>query len=281
LPHTTLQPIVPVTLSLGGVVLSALRGSRVNRPLRIRVLSDLHNEFGPADLRPVDADVIVLSGDIDVGKRGLEWAVKTLGPGPIIYVAGNHEYHGRAIPKLTHELTELGRELGVYFLERDGVVIDDVRFLGCCLWTDFGLRGQPHIDSLVAEETMTDFRRTRVSPAFRRVRARDHKLWHSESVAWLRSEMASDPVPTVVVTHHAFSARSLAANERAPIDAAYASDLESLFLERRPHLWVHGHTHRCADYTLGETRIVSNPRGYRGEFVEGFDLTFVVEVDAD
>lgn len=251
----------------------------MKRPLRVRVLSDLHNEFGTLVLPAVEADVVVLCGDIDIGKKGIRWAAETFTGTPVIYVAGNHEYYGRAIPRLTNELALLGRELGVFFLERDSTVIKGVRFLGCSLWTDFALRGQFGIDALVAEETMTDFRRTRVSPSFRRLHARDQAMWHAESVAWLRSQMSGDATPTVVVTHHAPSALSLdSAAELAPIDASYASSLEALILEGRPTLWAHGHTHRCADYTVGETRVISNPRGYPQEPVDGFAPRLVIEI---
>jgi hypothetical protein len=27
-------------------------------------------------------------------------------------------------------------------------------------------------------------------------------------------------------------------------------------------LWIHGHTHTAFDYTVGNTRVVCNPRGY-------------------
>jgi hypothetical protein len=30
-------------------------------------------------------------------------------------------------------------------------------------------------------------------------------------------------------------------------------------------LWSHGHTHDSFDYTVGRTRVLSNPKGYRDE----------------
>lgn len=37
----------------------------------------------------------------------------------------------------------------------------------------------------------------------------------------------------------------------------------------QPTLWIHGHTHEKADYMIGNTRIVSNPRGYNRETLYG------------
>ncbi len=63
---------------------------------------------------PVDADVLVLAGDIGVKKQGLEFALSK-SMIPAIYVAGNHEYYGSALPKLSDELAQLAAETHVRF----------------------------------------------------------------------------------------------------------------------------------------------------------------------
>ena len=54
------------------------------RLTRIAVYSDLHLEYAPVQLAQVDADVIVLAGDIAPKARGLAFARTTRGctPGP-------------------------------------------------------------------------------------------------------------------------------------------------------------------------------------------------------
>lgn len=47
-----------------------------------------------------------------------------------------------------------------------------------------------------------------------------------------------------------------------------------------PTLWVHGHVHHRNDYMVGDTRVVSNARGYPGEET-GFDPCFTVEISAN
>ena len=60
--------------------------------VKIRVLSDLHREFLPPPLAPRrQADVVVLAGDIDLGTKGVEWALGVFSNVPVIYVVGNHE----------------------------------------------------------------------------------------------------------------------------------------------------------------------------------------------
>ncbi len=94
---------------------------------RIRVLSDLHNEFGAVALEPIGADVTVLAGDIDVGDKGVRWAAFAFAGQPVIYVAGNHEYYGRAIPKLTEQLRRVAADSHVVFLECTTVTVGSVR----------------------------------------------------------------------------------------------------------------------------------------------------------
>lgn len=45
--------------------------------LRVRVLSDLHNEISLFAPPAADADVVILAGDIDVGTKGIACAAET------------------------------------------------------------------------------------------------------------------------------------------------------------------------------------------------------------
>ncbi len=48
------------------------------------------------------------------------------------------------------------------------------------------------------------------------------------------------------------------------------SDLEDLIRRFDVDLWLHGHTHHNVDYRVGDTRVVSNQRGYPDQPVPGF-----------
>jgi Icc-related predicted phosphoesterase len=184
------------------------------------------------------------------------------------------------MPKLTNELRDEAKSASVNFLERSVASIGGVRFLGCTLWSDFTITGAQANSMAVCREVMNDFKKIRVSPAFRRLRPEDLVALNAASIAWLRTEMASRIEPTVVVTHHAPSARSLnPCFAGDPINGAYATDLEELILAAEPALWIHGHTHFSVDYRLGATRVVSNQRGYPGEPDRRFDPGQLVEVE--
>ncbi|MCB2609630.1 metallophosphoesterase family protein, partial [Listeria monocytogenes] len=64
-----------------------------SRAMKIRLLSDLHHEHfdGRRQLPEVEADGVVLAGDIHSHLEGLHWARETFADSEIVYVAGNHE----------------------------------------------------------------------------------------------------------------------------------------------------------------------------------------------
>lgn len=243
--------------------------------MRIRPWSDLHLEFAPFEANAEGSDVIVLAGDIDVKGRGLDFA---LGLGkPVVYVAGNHEYYGSAIPKMTDALRERSKGTQVHFLDRESVTIGGVRFLGATLWTDWLGDGRTPRDQAMAIglDRMNDYRRIRLGPRYSRLHPLDTMKWHHAAVHWLEQELsARHDGPTVVVTHHA---PLLAAVN--PVDGLMGADASALDrLMGKCSLWLFGHTHVAFDQVHERTRVVSNPRGYPGEFVAGFqpDLTLTV-----
>jgi predicted phosphodiesterase len=248
--------------------------------MKIHILSDLHTEFEAFAIPKTDADVLVLAGDIGAKLSGLELALKS--KIPVVYVAGNHEYYGAAIPKLTSELQDMARGSQVHFLENDEFVFQGVRFLGCTLWTDFEILGleKRNLAMWDAEQKMADYRLIRHSSKFSRLRPVDTAGFHFASLAWLKRQLE---LPfdgrTVVVTHHAPSAKAF--NPKFQTDllsAAFASNLEFVMDEFKIDLWIYGHTHHNTDFVHGSTRVISNQRGYPNERVTGFNPNLVLEL---
>jgi Icc-related predicted phosphoesterase len=249
--------------------------------VRLHLLSDLHLEFAPFTPPSVDADVVILSGDLSPGTRGLDWAAEHWPDRPVVLVPGNHEYYGHTYPALDRKLAERASALGpmLHVLTDRSVVIAGVRVLGATLWTDFALFGEPAVSMAAARTQLSDFTRIRVEPGYGKARPEHTIAWHQRSLRWLRAALqAPHDGPTVVVTHHAPSRRSLNPLYADPVAAAYASHLDALVEASGAALWVHGHTHHCVDYRVGGTRVVSNQRGYPGESVNGFDPGLVLDV---
>lgn len=251
--------------------------------MRIRVLSDLHIEFERPELPPAEADAVVLAGDIGVGTAGVVYARETFPGLPVVYVPGNHEYYGHVFPRLLEDLDAAGSRADVRVLDDRTTTVAGVRFIGCTLWTDFELQ-TPALDArasmVTAAQRMADFTRIRCSPGFRRLTPRDTVSLHGVSRAFIERELATPhDGPTVVVTHHAPSIRSLRDEHRGDeLSSAFASDLEALIEAFDIDLWIHGHTHHCVDYEIGATRVLSNQAGYPHEDRSAYDPALVVEL---
>lgn len=256
--------------------------------MKLLIASDIHLEFGERWMPPdIDYDVLVLAGDIHVGTRGYKlyrgWMDR-----PLLYVAGNHEFYGRVLPATIREFHGLGAEgerVLSFFLEKSTAEIDGVRFLGCTLWTDFEVFGCDRRDEAmaVAVRTMRDYWKIYVAkdgPTKVLLSPHDTLRFHKQSREWLAKELAKPhDGPTVVLTHHAPSVRSIPPRYRDDlVSAAYASNLEPLIEEFQPAAWIHGHTHVGVDYHIGATRIVCNPRGYPGETFVGYGPRLVLEI---
>lgn len=265
-------------------------------PIRIAVLSDLHLEIrrrhlvrdglseGEADaaLRRLvseavaparGADLVVLAGDVENGVAGIAWAARTFALQPVASIAGNHEFYGERIPGLLPRLlAAAGRSGNVTFLEnaegRLRIRGRALRILGCTLWTDFLLHGEPGAAPAMemAASRILDHERIARDDGSRFLPA-DARARHAASRAFLEEALA-EPFEgtTIVVTHHAPSPRSVAPEFAGdPLSPSFASDLTPLIERTRPALWIHGHTHHPVDHLVGETRVLSNPWGYPRE----------------
>jgi len=253
--------------------------------MKLHILSDLHLSVSELALTPTVADVLVLAGDIGRPEQAVAFAVAA--GKPVLYVAGNHEFYGRSIDRTIAGLRQLCAGSAVHFLEGDECVLGGTRFLGTTLWTDFALFPEPALREQavqMATRLMRDFARIRrdedseslFTPA-------DAAARHALSLAWLERKLdQSWAGPTVVITHHAPSTRSIHRRfAGSPINAGFVSGLERLMGARRVALWIHGHTHNSFDYEIEGTRVVCNPRGYARLGVNEnpeFDPAFIVEL---
>ena len=262
--------------------------------MRIQPIADLHVEMWKSlgagmplaaqleAIRTTSADVLVLAGDSCKARRAGELAADLANGRPCVLVAGNHEYYGGDLPEDLERLRARGRNpSNVHVLENESVEIGDVVFLGCTLWTDMRLYesafGYP-ASLLAVQAGLNDYRCVTWEKR-RNLQAADTIAMHRESVAWLKAQFERyRGRKIVVVTHHAPSEMSIAECYRNDIlSAAFASNLDALVQESGAALWIHGHTHGCGDYVLGDTRVVANACGYPFERT-GFKANRVVEL---
>lgn len=231
--------------------------------MKIQILSDLHIDYSDYMPEFVEADVIVLAGDICLGTRGIAWARMTWPDKEIVFVPGNHEYYRSEIGIENEMMADAGRVYGVHVLNRAEVVIGDVRFLGATLWTDFRLFGEEERPWAYAAALngLTDFRV--IDYGSNTFMPQDSAEINAMDAAWLRTKLIDETFEgeTVVVTHHLPSWQSVADRfKKSLLSACFASDFEALLGHSK--IWIHGHTHDSYDYALNGTRVICNPRGY-------------------
>lgn len=250
--------------------------------MKIWVMSDLHIEFFDFSPPGVDADVVILAGDILSEHYGIAWARRTFRNVPIVYVLGNHEFYDAHYEAVLEKTRKEGAALDVHVLECDQIVVDGVRFLGTTLWTDFEIEARsPGVPSFAlwhANRSMSDFRLIRYRGGL--LSAETTREIHHGARRWLSDRLA-EPFDgrTVVVTHHLPHRRSIHPMFKDnPLNPAFASHMPDLV--RTPvDLWIHGHTHCSTDYVTDGTRVLCNPRGYGPhELNPKFQSNLVVEV---
>jgi Icc-related predicted phosphoesterase len=193
----------------------------------------------------------------------------------VLYVMGNHEHYGEYVEDSAVRL-ELFLENYAHntrLLDNKLIEIEGVVFMGTTLWAKSGF------------DTAEEWRINNAMRDFSRIRTRQpplmpHALWkeggerafqpsdaarlHAEAKQWLIDSTPADK-PVVLITHHAPSFQSGHGVEygAAYMDDAYCGNIVDIILERpNIKLAVHGHTHDPEHYRLGQTLVISNPRGY-------------------
>jgi predicted phosphodiesterase len=235
----------------------------------------------------------------------------------VIYIAGNHEhYHGDfryTLSSLKHKLKYLPN---VHVLDKESVTIEGVTFLGGTLWTDMNKRDPNTLYAI--RNMMNDFRIIKNSdrmvysnvPVYKynddgsvardeqgkpyqismkkkeqvsHFSPEDAAEEHEKTLAFITSTIEQNRQGKyVVVGHHSPSHKSCHPRYAADreMNGGYHSDLsEVMFKYPEIVLWTHGHTHYKYDYTIGDCRVVCNPRGYIGyeQLADEFELK-VVEI---
>lgn len=258
--------------------------------MRLRIMSDLHIESNPM-YRPQicgdeDITTLLLAGDvceIEKTKKLISFLTDmSVRFKDVIYIFGNHEFYRGNISTAIKRLDEISMEIpNLHILDNSNVVLEEVNFIGCTLWTSMN-NGNP-VDIWDAQQGMNDYRYIRIGSTYRKLHPRDTVHMHSKSVKFIESALEqSKSMTNVILTHHLPC--TLSVHERYHFDKlnfSYVTDLTSIMEKYNPSLWIHGHTHNSVDYTVYNTRVVCNPRGYssiRTHENSDFDENLIVEL---
>jgi predicted phosphodiesterase len=127
--------------------------------MKIQLLSDLHLEANPGfKAEPAaGADLLVLAGDIgsyQTRRDGSvmaepDWGLQRFSPlsayagwpVPVVFVPGNHEYDAMDVDAAHLGLRQACERLGIRWLERETLLLGDMRLIGTTLWADYDALG--------------------------------------------------------------------------------------------------------------------------------------------
>ena len=245
-----------------------------HQPMKVLIYSDLHIEFKPFDPPDVEADLVVLAGDISIQKRGVLWANETFTT-PVVYCVGNHERYKGHLDRTVEKMKSVAAA-HVHVMENESLILGNVRFLVATGWTDFGSTGDWVAASKTCAREMNDFRMIRADSNYRRLRPHDLMAKNEATRAFLDRELSNQfNGKTFVITHHCPIPEVAGDEHDGHISAAYFNRWHALV--EQVDYWMFGHTHHSVDTVLSGCRLLSNQRGYPGEDC-GFDPTKLIEI---
>lgn len=234
--------------------------------MKYQILSDLHLEFFEENeafiflgrvLCPQKADGLIIAGDLcsyNKISKYLEYICDVFLKKFVFYIPGNHEYYHSSFDEVAYVRNSLRGEL---FGPKSKLICST-------LW--FPYNTATHLQ----EKRLNDFN------FIKDFRKRVYDI-NETSVKFLSETIDNN---SIVVTHHAPSFKSVHKKyKNDPLNVFFVCDMEKIILEKKPKLWIHGHTHYSCDYMIGETRILCNPYGYHNyEINTEFNSQLIVEV---
>lgn len=249
--------------------------------LRLQYCSDLHLEFKPINqisklLKNVDADILVLAGDISAINNHEDY-LKFLflishyskKYKYILHVSGNHEYYAvtkaseTSISDVNKKFKALMKMYPKYiYMDCDNITLNindkPYMFAGATLWTKVNPDDYEYV-----QNSMNDYSHIYTDDATFTVQSMQ-KI-HSKHTTFLKRAIKKadeTKTPLIIITHH----KPVLENADAVrLNQAYEVDMSKVFVSSNIKLAIHGHTHVNYDKVINGVRYVSNPKGYVGQ----------------
>lgn len=242
-------------------------------------LTDLHMEknsninFLNVLFKEKIADILVLTGDINNGTSALPFIKKLLEfDYTVIYILGNNEFYNFSINSVINDWRKISSELNnFYFLESESIVIDNIEFIGSCLWTSVGTSNENEEISKEEIEKIKDTMKFKVTEGLNSHSMKDLFYNSVKNIDQLLSESKAEY--KIVLSHYLPSYKSIAEKYRGSrLTNLFASDAEWLMEKHDINYWFHGHTHAKVKYSIKNTHIICNPYGRKEDNNKNFNL---------
>ena len=257
----------------------------------IKYCSDLHVDINTKyydisnvelmqKLNLYDVDILIIAGDIAEYPKNLHFADYLSSHYPklrIIEIGSNHLYYScinlnmtmKEIDKACKKHNEINPNY--YYLERDTVVLDNIKFIGCAMWTTMAEHQVGRRMKIMS--CLNDFQYI-LAEKNRRFNVKDAVDLHNKSKRFITKEVNNtlDNQECIVITHHAPFYEY-----HSEVSHAFGIDMSKTIkrFKKCPTLWVSGHTHindkdrYIQNKGFKYVMVASNQFGYKGEAEHG------------
>lgn len=231
--------------------------------LSLNIASDLHVEMNSISsilqkLDPTGVDALILAGDIGrydkyYVKSSSQLLIDICSMFPTVYMTfGNHDHwnlHPRDLQPYIESLKIDNLRLLVPGLK---YILGDYTISGGTLWfSEPNDYGQYLMKYWCDNEHIYGF-----------------IPWVYEQNKLFKDVVMGDAGPKdIIVSHHLPSELSVGEQWKDSDTNCFFvdPDVHSLIEAKQPALYIHGHSHQAFDYKIGNTRVYSNPKGYKNE----------------
>jgi len=242
------------------------------KPLKYQLASDLHIEYldnpKASDFIKKNAEILVLAGDIGSLYKmdQLEAFLNELHDFKnILYIPGNHEFYmvkdiqPKPFNHLLRDLFDLEKRIpNLIVMNCNSVVIDDIEFLGCTLWSNLAQNYFPKY-------------RVRIYGFSNIV----YQQQYDKNLQWLKRSLSTSSMKNkVVVTHYP----PINLTTRDKFSYLYSNNLEHLIKLSNMLVWNFGHIHKNYMLTKNQVLLVTNQTGRIKDQVKDYVRDFIVTV---
>lgn len=228
--------------------------------------------------------VLVVAGDIWHAGKYYDWLrLQSHRFLAVVCVLGNHDYWNGGLytePVEFNNYMFLNDVKNVVLLQNSTFRIRDLLFVGGTLWTDMN-RENPRT-MLTYPYTMRRDNELIKGKGDQGINADLILSEHIRTKHYIQDHAKPDvsDQSVIVVTHMAPSFKSIDpiyhSAEDYPANYYYFSDLDEQIESSKIKYWFHGHVHSPVRYEIGNTTVISNPRGYYGYERTGYDPKLII-----